>query len=257
MIFMFNKSLIFEVHGQRISCKSPWNLLRDWETSRHLHFLPVRSLDAHCIQLYGMSIMKNFHRIGFMDDSWKPKVMLKTKADTEKCQVFCWGGAIFLPHRSGSALWFHLRSSGTGDRLIPFRHLPGRKCDVLFRSTSCDRNTDKRFLMGPWGDRDTCYQSEMNREPTQFNHLHTHALSKMQLYTLLCISSTVLFAVYSILVVHRQEMCCIDRYLITLLQWKSIIWAVYDRCDMCSSVTSNSNLADLILYITFVHLAVS
>lgn len=98
-------------------------------------------------------------------------MMLKTKADTDLRNAKCFAEVErFLPHRSGSALWFHLRSPGTGDRLIPFRHLLGSKCDVLFRSMSCDRNTDKRFLMGPLGDRDTSYQSEMNREPTQFNH---------------------------------------------------------------------------------------
>lgn len=115
---------------------------------------------------------------------WKRKLILRNAkcfAEVER----------FLPHRSGSALWFHLRSPGTGDRLIPFRHLPGRKCDVLFRSTSCDRNTDKRFLMGPWGDRDTSYQSESQHSLI----INTHMLFRRRN----CIRYCVPQALYSLL----------------------------------------------------------
>lgn len=52
--------------------------------------------------------------------------MLKPKADTDlRNAKYSAEVQRFLPHQSGSALRFHLRSPGTGDRLIPSRHCRG------------------------------------------------------------------------------------------------------------------------------------
>lgn len=152
-LFVFNKSLIFEVHGQTISCKTPWNLLRDWETSRHLHFLSVRSFDAHHIQLYGMSIMKNLHWKGFMGHS-----CLEAKSDAEneswywfeKCQVFCWGGAIFTtPERISSLVSFAL----TGDRrsFNPIPTLAGEEVWCALSKHELWQEHRQEILNGPIG----------------------------------------------------------------------------------------------------------
>ncbi len=61
-------------------------------------------------------------------------MMLKPKADTdlrnakysaEVQRFFFFFFFFFLPHRSGSSLRFHLRSPGTGDRLILSQHCLG------------------------------------------------------------------------------------------------------------------------------------
>lgn len=122
---------------------------------------------------------------------WKPRrnVKLILENRLEKCRAFCWGGRFFSgvsqQRRSRSALGFHLRSPGTGDRLILSCHCGRGSVMCAFSKRELWQEHRQEVPNGPVGRRMRVINQRYT-QPKQFNENHTHTCRDETVYITVC-----------------------------------------------------------------------